>query len=1152
MKIKQLHIRNIASIEKADIDFENDLKDRDTGLPVSMFLISGETGAGKSVILDGISMALYATTPRIESVSGKRENRFFDTEGRELKVHSVEQYTRIGISPKDDCYSEVVFEGNDGREYRARLTLGLLLGNKVTDPVTNVTKRPVKYRNPQHTLEVGGESFAKSDATEMIEKAVGLSFGQFCRMAMLAQGQFAAFLTGDKEGRVKILEQLTDTERFSLYGEAIKSLNDKAKRALEDALAARDDIKARTLSQEELDDLAGQQQALGKAKDALKQKADENGRKLELLGKIEAADKDIAEQGALHQKLAEEVAGQRYRDAKGLVADWESTVTERQRLADLVQARVKLEREGQTEVQLRERYRRLSADLAFRVLDLERKEVELSKKQSWLAERQDRDELYAGSGETLLKMSNLAGLISEIGRTADKQRLAGEKTEGLKTGAELRAREAAKAKEALDSKKTEVDGLMEKRTALDPQGTNKRLGELSAYIAKLDDLSVLRENHKADSTKCNELAAAVQTDMKTLEGLSSKAADAESAYQSANASYQLALKCYTTMESSVSDYFVALRRSLIDEKETVCPLCGQAIVEIKDDFKGHLTELEKNRAEAGRMLADMDARRRTALGEQKAFAGGLKTRQEDLRQRQAALSKALATIAKRAAELGLKPGEDLDGQIETVHTQAVEEEAALKRIQKQAEELQAAINKLLVEKEKLQSAYGAAEKLAATALQALKDNGKEIALLKETLSSKENDRSALAAEIDSVISAAYPQWASHLKETQDLLRNDAREYLDCRKAVRDAQSEVRSVRERLEAIDGLRDGVRMLYPDWTAGEASALPGGSDVMAFWRNLSADSNSLHTRVEGLRTRIADCTAALSVWYSKTGRDEKALLSVRDSEDRVKAARELVKGTDEALKSAADAVARARGQRAEAMLGLEAADDTQLPVRQALEQERTALQEENERILKGLGEIETKLARNTDDMHLLEEREKAVAAATAAFKSWDTLNKYFGGNRFRTLVQTYILRPLLNNANIYLARITDRYKLTCSEDNEQLSILVLDRYNKDQIRSVTVLSGGERFMISLALSLALSSLNRPDMNVNILFIDEGFGTLDAKSLDSVMSTLEKLQEIAGESNRRVGIISHREELDSRVPTQIRVVRKGSGRSVVTIETP
>ena len=72
---------------------------------------------------------------------------------------------------------------------------------------------------------------------------------------------------------------------------------------------------------------------------------------------------------------------------------------------------------------------------------------------------------------------------------------------------------------------------------------------------------------------------------------------------------------------------------------------------------------------------------------------------------------------------------------------------------------------------------------------------------------------------------------------------------------------------------------------------------------------------------------------------------------------------------------------------------------------------------------------------------------------------------------------------------------------------------------------------------------------MNVNILLIDEGFGTLDERNLDSVMSTLERLQEIAGESNRRVGIISHREGLVERIPVKIEVNRKGEGRSVVEV---
>ena len=200
--------------------------------------------------------------------------------------------------------------------------------------------------------------------------------------------------------------------------------------------------------------------------------------------------------------------------------------------------------------------------------------------------------------------------------------------------------------------------------------------------------------------------------------------------------------------------------------------------------------------------------------------------------------------------------------------------------------------------------------------------------------------------------------------------------------------------------------------------------------------------------------------------------------------------------------------------------------------------------------LGAIQKQIDDNTRNQEQAVKAQKAMAQAQESLKKWEILNTYFGGTRFRTLVQTYVLRPLLNNANLYLKQITPRYLLTCSEENEQLSILVLDNDNKRQVRSVTLLSGGERFMVSLALSLALSSLNRPDMNVNILFIDEGFGTLDEKSLDSVMETLGKLQEIAGLKERRVGIISHRSELEERLPVQIRVEKRGEGRSQVTIK--
>ena len=130
MRIKELHIRNIASIEKGDIDFENGLRDAISGEVAPLFLISGDTGAGKTVLLDCIAMALYKKTPRLDGVTNVTRNEYVNTEGETLRVASIEQYTRLGISERNDCYSEVVFEGNDGSTYRARLSLGMQHGRK--------------------------------------------------------------------------------------------------------------------------------------------------------------------------------------------------------------------------------------------------------------------------------------------------------------------------------------------------------------------------------------------------------------------------------------------------------------------------------------------------------------------------------------------------------------------------------------------------------------------------------------------------------------------------------------------------------------------------------------------------------------------------------------------------------------------------------------------------------------------------------------------------------------------------------------------------------------------------------------------------------------------------------------------------------------
>lgn len=162
------------------------------------------------------------------------------------------------------------------------------------------------------------------------------------------------------------------------------------------------------------------------------------------------------------------------------------------------------------------------------------------------------------------------------------------------------------------------------------------------------------------------------------------------------------------------------------------------------------------------------------------------------------------------------------------------------------------------------------------------------------------------------------------------------------------------------------------------------------------------------------------------------------------------------------------------------------------------------------------------------------------------WAKLNDLAGsadGAKFRRIAQGYTLDLLLNYANVQLRNLTRRYRL--ERVPETLALQVIDRDMCDEVRSVHSLSGGESFLVSLALALGLSSLSSNRMKVESLFIDEGFGSLDAETLRVAMDALESLRT----QGRKIGVISHVQEMTERIPAQIRVNRAGNGRSYIEI---
>jgi exonuclease SbcC len=177
-------------------------------------------------------------------------------------------------------------------------------------------------------------------------------------------------------------------------------------------------------------------------------------------------------------------------------------------------------------------------------------------------------------------------------------------------------------------------------------------------------------------------------------------------------------------------------------------------------------------------------------------------------------------------------------------------------------------------------------------------------------------------------------------------------------------------------------------------------------------------------------------------------------------------------------------------------------------------------------------------------------SLEARRESSRVWGQLDELIGsadGSKFRRFAQSLTLNHLIQLANRHLADLHPRYELQRAPGSD-LVLQVIDHNMADEVRGVHNLSGGERFLVSLALALGLASMaSNRGIKVESLFIDEGFGALDSTNLAMAVSVLEQLQA----TGRRVGVISHVDELKERIAVRIEVMPVGGGRSTVKVST-
>lgn len=189
---------------------------------------------------------------------------------------------------------------------------------------------------------------------------------------------------------------------------------------------------------------------------------------------------------------------------------------------------------------------------------------------------------------------------------------------------------------------------------------------------------------------------------------------------------------------------------------------------------------------------------------------------------------------------------------------------------------------------------------------------------------------------------------------------------------------------------------------------------------------------------------------------------------------------------------------------------------------------------------------LQNTAESRQQMQTQQEKIEQQKAVLRRWKVMHDLIGssdGKKYRNFAQGLTFDIMINHANRQLQKMSDRYLLLRNRQ-QALELNVIDHYQAGEIRSTANLSGGESFLVSLALALGLSQMASHKVSVDSLFLDEGFGSLDEDTLDTALNTLAGLQQ----DGKLIGVISHVPALKERISTQIQVISKSGGRSIIT----
>lgn len=1101
MKILNLKFKNINSLSgENEIDFTNPIFTHE-----GLFAITGKTGSGKSSILDAISLALYGKTPRV------------DVTGTENAV-----MTR----GEKDCYAEIVFEvagkkwKSSWKQERARTGTLKQIERVIADENDQIVADKISIKGERKNED-------EKTVNEKIVEILGLTFEQFTKVIMLAQGSFAAFLQANKAEKGELLEQITGTEIYAQVSQKVFEKNKEEKDKLDKIVLDLGQIKILTEDEikqynQEISDI----EVLKKAHEAeiqkimmaikwlqdlenLEQSILENQKKIPVLEENALKIKSEFDQADIALQTSKKNWNEQMPVFKA-VRNLDTKLALKQPLYQSIIASL-------TTLELQKS--NISDSIQKVSDDLVKAEKVLVEKKEWAKQNVVFEELiskFAAIENEHVLIQNKATEINrikvELSNIQEGISLKKEQFGKVNQLFSTKNQELITKNKVLDTKKQELQKVLNHKDILTYQSEKEHIISSKNLIDSLLEIEKNSQNHQKEISGIKILIEESEIQEKNLflksNEFKKELSNREEKLQLLEENIKLAQKIQILEEH---------RKELKDGD--ACPLCGaldhpyamgntpemgekeKELQSLKSQIKEltfNLQEIEKKIAQLG---SDKSNHLLNLSKEEYILKENLQKQTKFTSELQKLIPNLIISDEKRTSlleELKLQHQKELDG-INSIITIGLELEKSLKILR------DIEIPSLQKDKETLEKSKNSAETALKLAEQELLTKKEFLQNLNEKY---QVDQEGFLKKLEkygvqtiSELKKCLEQWTLNKKGSDDLQQK-----------IVDFKNNITLYNSKLEEIHtqiNQKNGEKLII------ESELLELQMERTQLFGNKMVDEEETRLKkdMDNNENHKVQIEKELSAIHLELARYQ-AVIEEKSKEYSEKKQQEITEKSKEELQTEHDEM-------------------------------RSLINELSQKV----GGYDQLLKSNEENLKKSGKKLKEKEQQQVICNKWAKLNELIGssdGKKYRNFAQALTFEHLIGISNKQLQKMSDRYILKRNNDaSNPFDLSVIDQFQNNEDRTAQNLSGGEKFIVSLSLALGLANMASKNMSIDTMFIDEGFGTLDSDYLDVALNALSNLQS----EGKIIGVISHLNELKERIATHIEVVPSGNGHSKIRI---